>query len=102
MQASAFSTAVASGLLFALVALCLSLLARRFKAGLFVRGTLCVALVAVAIFATPPLVLLARSGFFEVTEPGHAFANFMFPYLGICLVSVVAALLLSKSKRKES
>lgn len=101
MQVSALLLAIASALLFALLCAVVFVLLCRFH----IRGV-ALALVGFLLFVTavavpPPLLLLARAGMFDVTEPGHAFSNFVLPYVGLSLTCVVATLVFARRRNSR-
>jgi uncharacterized membrane protein len=102
MQLTALTVAVVSALLYAAVAIVSGEAARRLEAR---RGSLILlagALVLGLVLVPPPLVLLARAGYIEVTDPGHAGINFMGPYVLLGLASIVAALVVANRRKNRS
>ena len=101
MELQASQAGVLSGAAFALVACASALTVRRLPAERqkWGRPLLLLALVVVALFVPPPLLLLGRIGAVEIVNAGHAGFAFVAPYVAVCAVAILAAAALMRSRR---
>jgi hypothetical protein len=102
MELQASQAGVLSGAAFALVACTSALIVRRLPAARqkWGRPLLLFALVVVALFVPPPLLLLGRTGAVEIVNAGHAGLAFVAPYFAVCAVAIIAAAVLVRSRGK--